>query len=103
MQGGNAQVQRSSASVGIGTVTANTTKDVTFANNNAKFNSANPLLTDRVVMNPAATNSSGVSLIECLVSASSVITARFINATTANVAAGTVTYNVDLIKATGSI
>jgi hypothetical protein len=99
----NANVQRSTATVGVGTVTANTTKDVTFSNSNARYNSASPLLTDRVVMNPAASNSAGVSLSECFVSAASVITARFVNVTTANVAAGSPVYNVDLIKATGSI
>ena len=100
---GNAQVQRSSAAVGIGTVTANTTKDVTFANTNARYNSASPLLSDRVVMNPAAALSAGVALTHSFVSAAGVITATFSNPTTANVAAGTPTFNVDLLKATGSI
>lgn len=101
---GNAQVQRSSATLNIGTVTANTTKDVTFAASNAKYNSSNPLLTDRVVINPVSANSSGVALGGAWVSASGVITARFTNSTTANVDAGSaVVYNVDLVKATGSV
>lgn len=100
----NAVVQRSTATLNIGTVTANTTLDVTFSVPNAKFNSANPLLTDSVVLNPVAANSSGVAAIESFVSAAGVVTARFTNSTTANVAAGTaVKYKVDLVKATGSI
>jgi hypothetical protein len=100
----NANVQRSSVVLDVGLIVANTTKDVTFANGNARYSSASPSLTDRVVMNPIAANSAGVALQECFVSAASVITARFSNVTTANVSAGTaVGYNVDLVKATGAI
>ncbi len=99
----NAQVQRSTATLNIGTVTANTTKDVTFSVPNAKF-STNTVLCDSVVLNPTAAGSSGVAVAECFVSTTAVVTARFTNSTTANVAAGTaVVYKVDLIKATGSI
>ncbi len=100
---GNAQIQRSTATLNVGTITANTTKDVTFAVTNAKF-STNSVLCDSVVMNPAADNSSGAALAECRVSTTGVVTARFTNSTTANIAAGTaVVYKVDLLKATGSI
>lgn len=100
---GNATIQRSTATLNIGTVTANTTLDVTFSVPNAKF-STNSVLCDSVVMNPAADSSAGVTLVECRVSTTGVVKARFTNSTTANVAAGTaVVYKVDLIKATGSI
>jgi hypothetical protein len=100
---GNAQVQRSTVAVNVGTVTTATTKDVTLSVPNAKF-STNPLLCDAVVMNPVAANSANVMQGECFVSTTGVVTVRFSNPSTANVAAGTaVSYKVDLIKATGSI
>lgn len=103
MSVGNAQVQRSTAVLNIGTINANVTKDVTFAVANAKF-STNPLLCDSPLLTPAASNSSGVSNGEAFVSAAGVITARFANSTSASIAAGTaVTYKIDLIKATGAI
>lgn len=99
----NAQVQRSSASVALGTVlSGGAGTDVTFASSNAKY-SSNPLLTDRVVVNPQALLPGGLQLGAAFVSAAGVITARFTSMSTANVVGGTVGLNVDLIKATGSI
>lgn len=88
---------RGTAAVNVGTVTANTTKDVTWANVNAAVG-------DSAVVTPAAAGSSGVSLGESIVTAAGVITTRVANSTTANVAAGTaVAVNCVLLKATGSI
>lgn len=93
---GNAVVNRSTAAVNIGTVTAASTKDVTYA-------IAGAAVGDRVHAQPQAANSAGIVSSDSFVSSAGVVTTRFSNPTTANIAAGTaVAYDITLIKATGS-
>ena len=101
--GGNSVAIRSTAVLNIGTVTANTTKDVTYAVSGAVAASSTGN-GDKVHPQPQAANSSGVSQGESFVSAAGVVTTRFLNSTSVNVAAGTaVSYDVTLFKATGSL
>lgn len=102
---GNADTQRFTATLNIGTVTTATTKDVTFAvAGSTTTPGAIAATSDLVLLAPLATNLTGVAMSDVFVSAAGVITARFNNTTTANVAVGTaVAYQGVLIKGTGSI